>query len=171
MKKSFKKTFGCKDFKLNARSATGAKFSYQSSNGKVAKADSKGKVKVTGIGKAVITVTARADGRYKAAKAKVKLTVIPKNVGGLKVKAQPGGRCKVSWNKTPKVSGYQIRYSAKSSMKSSKIAKAAGAKKNIMLKKLKKNKKYYVQIRAYSKVGGKMYYGNWSKKKTVKARR
>lgn len=36
---------------------------------------------------------------------------------------------------------------------------------SIILKKLKKGKKYFVQVRAYQKVNGTMCYGNWSKKK------
>ncbi len=169
VKASFKKLLGSKSFSLNARSATGAKLTYASSNKNIARVDSKGKVRVTAVGKAVITVTARADGKYAVKKAKVTITVIPKTVGGIKVKAQPGRKCKVSWKKLSKVSGYQIRYSQKSSMKSSKTVKAVGAKKkNITLKKLKKKKKYYIQVRAFQRVSGKMYYGNWSRKKSVR---
>lgn len=167
--KSYKKVLGSKAFKLKARSSIGAKLKYSSSNSKIAKVNARGKVKIIGVGKAVITVTADADGKYTAARTKVTITVIPKTVSSVKVKAQPGRKCKVSWKKAAKVSGYQIRYSTKSSMESSKIAKAAGAKKNsVTLKKLKKRKKYYVQVRAYQRVSGKTYYGNWSKKKSVK---
>ncbi len=168
---SLKKTFGSKAFSVNAYSPTGAKLSYVSDNPKVAKADNNGKVTITGVGKAVITITANADEKYAAASAKTAITVIPKNISGVKAKAKSGGKCKVSWKKASKVSGYQIRYSAKSSMKSSRTAKAAGAgKSGITLKKLKKGKKYYIQVRAYQKVNGTTYYGNWSGKKKVKIR-
>ncbi len=168
---SLKKTFGSKVFSVNAYSPTGAKLSYVSDNPKVAKADNNGKVTITGVGKAVITITANADEKYAAASAKTAITVIPKNISGVKAKAKSGGKCKVSWKKASKVSGYQIRYSAKSSMKSSRTAKAAGAgKSGITLKKLKKGKKYYIQVRAYQKVNGTTYYGNWSGKKKVKIR-
>lgn len=171
VKTSFKKILGSNSFTLNARSATGAKFTYASNNPKVARVDAKGKVRILAVGKAVITVTAKADGRYAVKKAKVTVTVIPKTVSGVKVKALPGRKCKVSWKKLSKVSGYQIRYSQKSSMKSSKSVKAAGAKKkSVTLKNLKKKKKYYIQVRAYQRVNGKMYYGNWSGKKSVKAK-
>lgn len=171
VKKSFKKILGSKSFSLNARSATGGKLSYSSSNLKVAKIDSKGKVKIAGVGKTVFTITAHGDKKYTVKKVKVTLTVIPKTVTGVKAKAQAGRKCKVSWKNLSKVSGYQIRYSQKSGMKSAKSVKAAGAKKkSITLKKLKGGKKYYIQVRAYQRAGGKTYYGNWSRKKSVRVK-
>jgi hypothetical protein len=67
--------------------------------------------------------------------------------------------------------GYQIRYSLKSSMASAKtvtITKNKTTSKAI--KKLKAKKKYYVQIRTYKASSGKKYYSNWSAKKTVKTK-
>lgn len=126
-------------------------------------------MRIVGVGKAVITIKADAKGKYKATKAKVNITVIPKTVSSVKAKAQSGGKCKISWRKAAKVSAYQICYSTENSMKSSKTVKATGAKKNsVVLKKLEKGKTYYVQVRAYQKVKGKTYYGNWSKKSSVK---
>lgn len=168
---ALKKTLGDKPFRLNAYSPTGGKLNYVSSNPKAAKVDDKGKVTITGVGKTVITITAKPDENYAVASAKTTITVIPKNISGLKVKAQSGGKCKVSWKKATKVSGYQVRYSVKSSMKSSRKVKAAGARKSsVILKKLKKGKKYYVQARAYQKVNETVYYSNWSKKKKIKIR-
>ena len=47
-----------------------------------------------------------------------------------------------------------------------------GAKKSsLKVSKLKKSKKYYVQVRAYKKAGGKMYYSSWSKAKAVKTKK
>ena len=83
----------------------------------------------------------------------------------------------VKWKKQtarmPKarITGYQIRYSLKSSMKKSKMVKVKGYKKTSKkIKKLKSKKKYYVQIRTYTVVKGKAYYSPWSKKKAVKVR-
>lgn len=54
-------------------------------------------------------------------------------------------------------------------------AKTVNIKKNKTIsytaKKLKGNKKYYVQIRTYKKVGGKTYYSSWSGSKTVKTKK
>ncbi len=77
----------------------------------------------------------------------------------------------VKWSKKKKISGYQIRYSKKSSMKSAKkvsIYKASAASKTI--KKLKKGKKYYVQVRTFKKYNGKYYYSKWSAKKSIKVK-
>ncbi len=73
--KSYKKTLGSKSFSLKAKSSTGAKLSYSSSNTKVVKVDAKGKVKIVGVGKAVITIAAKASKKYAAKKVKVRITV------------------------------------------------------------------------------------------------
>ena len=70
-----------------------------------------------------------------------------------------------------RVTGYQIRYSLKSSMKGAITKTAKGYKRSsLKIQKLKKKKTYYVQIRTYMKTGGKVYYSAWSKKKAVKVK-
>ncbi len=68
--------------------------------------------------------------------------------------------------------GFQIRYSRNSKFKkSTKIVKVkSGYTGKRTLKKLAGKKRYYVQIRAYKKVGGKTVYGKWSVKKSVKVK-
>jgi hypothetical protein len=64
-----------------------------------------------------------------------------------------------------------IRYSLKPSMAKAKTKNVVGgAKKSVKIKSLKSKRKYYVQIRAYKRVGGKKYYSAWSKKKAVKVK-
>lgn len=76
----------------------------------------------------------------------------------------------VGINSLKDVNGYQIRYGLKSSMKSSKIVNTG--KTTNWLKKVKKNKKYYIQVRAYKKdSAGNKVYGAWSKKIRVKTRK
>lgn len=87
----------------------------------------------------------------------------------------------VKWKKPSKANlkqttGYQVRWSTAKSMKGakSKTVKATsstGKKCQIKVAKLKANKKYYVQVRTYKKVGGKMYYSIWSKAKAVKTKK
>lgn len=79
---------------------------------------------------------------------------------------------KVKWSKkTAQTTGYQIRYSLKSSMASSKTVTVKGAKTTSKsISKLKKGKKYYVQVRTYKTVDGKKYYSSWSAKKSVKTK-
>ena len=57
-------------------------------------------------------------------------------------------------------------------MKGSKtllIGKSGVVSKKIT--KLKKNKKYYVQIRTYKTVNGKKCYSKWSAKKSIKTKK
>lgn len=75
---------------------------------------------------------------------------------------------KAVWKSIGGVNGYQLQYSTKKNMKGAKSVNVNGAKTTI--KKLKKNKKYYVRVRAYKVVNGKKYYSNWSKIKSVKTK-
>ena len=83
---------------------------------------------------------------------------------------QKGARLIVKWNKpSGKVSGYEVRYSLKKSMKSSKKKTVAKASmKNLVLHGLKFKKKYYVQVRSYTKSGNAKTYSSWSTAKTGK---
>ena len=81
----------------------------------------------------------------------------------------------VNFKKVNGATGYQIRYSLKSSMKSAKkVNVKAGAKSktklSVKVKSLKAKTTYYVQVRAYTKDGTKTIYSDWSKKKKVKTK-
>ena len=77
----------------------------------------------------------------------------------------------VKWKKKSGVTGYQIRYSLKSSMKGAKTVTVKSVKTvSKKVKKLKKKKKYYVQVRTYKVVNGKTYWSGWSVKKSVKTK-
>lgn len=75
----------------------------------------------------------------------------------------------MSWTKKA-YSGYQIRYSLKSSMKSATYKSVSASKTSLKVKKLKTRKKYYVQIRTYKTVDGKKCYSTWSSAKKVKTK-
>ena len=78
-------------------------------------------------------------------------------------------RFTAKWKKvSAQASGYQIRYSMKSSMAKSKILTVKNYKTTSKkITRLKKKKKYYVQIRTYKTVSKAKYYSGWSRKKTV----
>ena len=78
-------------------------------------------------------------------------------------------RFTAKWKKvSAQASGYQIRYSMKSSMAKSKILTVKNYKTiSKKITRLKKKKKYYVQIRTYKTVSKAKYYSGWSRKKTV----
>ncbi len=85
---------------------------------------------------------------------------------------------KVTWKKSSEIirgshiTGYQIRYSQKSSMKSAKKSTIKGYNKSSKtIKGLKKGKKYYVQVRTYYKDSdGVAWYSSWSSKKAQKTK-
>lgn len=72
---------------------------------------------------------------------------------------------KITWKKV-KCDKYEIRYSQKKNMKNAKKVNCGKNKTSLVIKKLKKNRKYYVQIRTKS---GKKYSA-WSKVKTISKR-
>ena len=78
----------------------------------------------------------------------------------------------VKWaSKAKDVSGYQVRYSLKSSMKSSKtVTVSSPSATSKKISKLKKKKKYYVQVRTYKKIAGTAFYSSWSTKKSIKTK-
>ncbi|MDD6154245.1 MAG: FMN-binding protein [Eubacteriales bacterium] len=109
------------------------------------------KVTITGAGKfsgestktfKILTAKSKIK-KAKAAKKSVKLTV-SKLKGGVK---------------------YQVSYKNGKKWKTVKSSKT-----KVTVKKLKSGKKYNFRVRAYKKVGGKTYYGSWSKTKTVKVK-
>ena len=66
-------------------------------------------------------------------------------------------------------SGYEITYSTKKNFSGAKTIKVKGARKSsYTIKKLISGKTYYVKIRAYKKVGNKIYHGGYSARKAVK---
>ena len=118
------------------------------------------------VGKATITLTGK--GKYigtikKTFKINPKGTSISKLTSGKK-------KLTVKWKKQKtQTTGYQIQYAANSKFSKNKktitVTKNSTTSKTI--KKLKANKKYYVRIRTYKKVGSMKYYSTWSKSKTV----
>jgi len=76
---------------------------------------------------------------------------------------------KVTYAKNSSCDGYQICYSLKKGCKSGNKYKTVTSKSTTSktVKGLKKNKKYYVRVRAYKEFNGKKYYSAWSSIKTV----
>jgi len=84
------------------------------------------------------------------------------------LKNQKTRKLVVSCKKINEASGYQVRYSLKSSMKPSKSKQSK--KNSFTLSKLKR-KKYYVQVRAYTKDSNGTRYSKWSAKKSIKIKK
>ena len=184
-----RKTTDAKTFFLNASAAT--PLSYSSSNTNVASVYSNGEVHVWGAGTTIIHISAKETDYYKPASIQVKLSVIdptgtePENPTVTpisptptkitvqvpsKFKVQSGKKkATVTWKRVANCSGYEIRYSLKSSMKNAKTIKVAikNSQKKIITK-LKSKKTYWFQIRSFRTFGGKRYYSKWSSKKKIK---
>lgn len=119
------------------------------------------------------TVTVRGKGKYSGS-ASVQFKIVPKGTKIAKAKKR-GTSATVKWKRQSakmsgkRVTGYQIRYSMKSSMKNAKSVKVKGYSKTTKkIKGLKKNKKYYFQVRTYMKGAKGVLYSKWSKKKLAK---
>ena len=98
--------------------------------------------------------------------------IVPKATKLKKVKALSQG-FQATWKEnTVQTSGYQLQYSLKKNFKSSKKINIQYANsKTCTVKNLKGAKTYYVRIRCYNQVDGKMYYSAWSKAVTVKTKK
>lgn len=89
--------------------------------------------------------------------------------GTPKLKASKA-KIQVTWNQVSQSSGYEVQYSLKSDMKSSKQKKVSATKTSLTLKSLKRKKTYYIRIRAYLQSEGTWYYSKWSGIKKAKVK-
>ena len=76
----------------------------------------------------------------------------------------------VTWKRCNGVLGYQLQYSKKKSISNPKTITVGNDKNSTKIKGLKRRKKYYLRIRTYKKVSGKIYYSAWSSKVSKKTK-
>ncbi len=171
---SYNKKSGDKPFTLNTKTNGNGQLTYKSSNTKVAKVNSKGKVTITGTGCAMITVTAKQTDSYEKTTKDIKVYVVPKKATITSLKSNKKAQMTVKWKKDSEASGYQVQYSTSSKFTARKTSSTSINKSSIVsktVKSLKKGTKYYVRVRAYRtvQVNGKNVrkYGAWSKSKAV----
>ncbi len=111
-----------------------------------------GKVKITGTGAYTGTKNAVFD-------------ILPKASKVTKITNKAGRKLVLKIKKSTGAKGYEITYATNKKFKSAKKIKSK--KTTVTLKKLKKNKTYYVKVRAYAKSGKKTIYSK-TYSKTVK---
>ncbi len=68
---------------------------------------------------------------------------------------------------TIQTTGYQITYSQNKNFKNSKIINIKNTNTKRTIKNLKSNKRYYIKVRTYKTIYGKMYYSTWSQAKSI----
>ncbi len=140
-----------------------SKIKWVSSNTKVAKVNSKGKI--TGLAPGKATITAKTGSKLKA---KCKVTVKPK-APTFKV-TTVNRTATIKWNKVKKVSGYKV-YRAKS--KDGKFIMIRNAAETSTFNKssnMISGKTYYYKMRAYTKVKGETIYSNYSEIVKIKVK-
>ncbi len=138
---------------------------WESSNSKIAEVDEYGELYAKKAGTAVIT----AKNRYGNVTASCKVKVLsykdyyrPAKAKVKSVSSSSKHDIKVTWEKT-KGTGYQIRYSTSPSFKSYKtVTVRKSSQLSRTIKNLKKNKTYYVKVRAYRWIYGENIYGAFS---------
>lgn len=103
--------------------------------------------------------------------------IVPKGTSIAKLKKGKGS-IKVNWKKqsakmsSSRITGYQIQVATDSKFTQNKKSVKVKGYKNTSktIKKLKKNKKYYVHVRTYKVVDEDYYYSKWSAVKTIKTK-
>ncbi|SKA72113.1 Fibronectin type III domain-containing protein [Eubacterium uniforme] len=140
-----------------------------------------GKVVVKGLGQLAIIPEKVVE--FTISKAKVNeatkektvyVTVVVKEPKKAVVKSVKNNKKKaftVKWKKVKGATGYQVKYALNKKLtKGKKVKNVKDAKKlSLTVKKLKKNKTYFVKVRAYTVAkDGKKVYGKWSDVEKIK---
>lgn len=88
------------------------------------------------------------------------------------IKNKKGKKIGLKWGKVSKANGYHIRYARTvNKLKKANLITVSNKTLNYTIKKLKKKKTYYVQMRAYKTVDGMTYFSDWSQTKKIKIRK
>ena len=171
-RKTVKVAYAKKTLNLNIKAEKGASISVKSANKKVVSIDKKKRAVICGTGKTEITVTASLNGK-KTTVLKIPVSITPIRQSVLALKSSKSRQMTVSWKKDTRATGYQIMYSTDKKFR--KNVKTVNIKKykttRCTVKKLARNKRYYVRVRSYKKVSGGKLYGSWSSTKNVKIKK
>ena len=171
-RKTVNVAYAKKTLNLNIKAEKGASVSIKSANKKVVSIDKKKRAVICGTGKTEITVTASLKGK-KTTVLKIPVSITPIRQSAPALKSSKSRQMTVSWKKDTRATGYQIMYSTDKKFR--KNVKTVNIKKykttRCTVKKLARNKRYYVRLRSYKKVSGGKLYGSWSSMKNVKIKK
>lgn len=76
-------------------------------------------------------------------------------------------KAKITIKKLKNIIGYEVQYSTTKKFKAKKTKTITTKKNTCTIKKLNKNKKYYIKTRAFVNASSEKVYGKWSKVKTI----
>ena len=160
---------GTKRFTLKLKVDGVSRITYKSSSKKTASISSKGVVKIKGVGQTTITVTGTLNSTGKKITKKYTLTVNPDRPALKEVRAVGDRKMRFSWKKCKRGDGYELWYSLSKTFKKNTKGRTIPKTGNTIgtLTGLISGAKYYVKVRTYKVVSGKVYYSNWSKTKSV----
>ena len=171
-RKTVNVAYAKKTLNLNIKAEKGASVSVKSANKKVVSIDKKKRAVICGTGKTEITVTASLKGK-KTTVLKIPVSITPIRQSAPALKSSKSRQMTVSWKKDTRATGYQIMYSTDKKFR--KNVKTVNIKKykttRCTVKKLARNKRYYVRLRSYKKVSGGKRYGSLSSMKNVKIKK
>ena len=171
-RKTVNVAYAKKTLNLNIKAEKGASVSVKSANKKVVSIDKKKRAVICGTGKTEITVTASLNGK-KTTVLKIPVSITPIRQSVPALKSSKSRQMTVSWKKDTRATGYQIMYSTDKKFR--KNCKTVNIKKykttRCTVKKLARNKRYYVRVRSYKKVSGGKLDGSWSSTKNVKIKK
>ena len=115
------------------------------------------------------TVTVKGKESYSKASGTAKFKINLKKPGFSSTKSTKKKTFTTTWKKTGGNSGWQVQYSTNKKFRSG--VRTVNLKANntkLTVRKLKSRKTYYIRIRGYKKINGKMMYSSWSSVKSVK---
>ena len=117
------------------------------------------------VGKATVKITGK--GNYSGALS-AKFDIVPAKQQIQKLETKYKGFF-VDWAQKGSATGYDVEYSVKANM-SGAVSKHLTANKpdTLTVSGLAGDKTYYVRVRSYTNVNGKVYYGAWSDIKSIK---
>lgn len=166
-KKIYDKYHNSAPFNLGAKCSSA--ITYRSTNTRICTVDKKGKVIITGIGKATIKVEAKENKDYKAKTISVIINVTVKGptLGGASMPSEK--LLNVTWAKVSKLGGYEVQISEKKTFPGSdtRTRKVKYDKTDVRFT-VKSGSTYYCRIRGFYEKNKTKYYSAWSKKKIYK---
>ena len=117
------------------------------------------------VGKATVKITGK--GNYSGSLS-AKFDIVPAKQQIQKLETKYKGFY-IDWAQKGSATGYDVEYSVKANM-SGAVSKHLTANKpdTLTVSGLSGDKTYYVRVRSYTNVNGKVYYGAWSDVKSIK---